>query len=419
MKTKYLRPYKARLTKRTETEIQKRENLSISSYNNVTLTPLGQCYDEELRADKSFIFEDTGFHVEMSEASASTRLDGKTLYGGYIRLKWGHFITESLARMWALREVSQFDNVMFFADGDYDKLSGNYAIIFKLLGIEEKVKIFREAVRVENLLVPEIGYEHDCYYSDRQAEVYHHIARSALDIDVDIKKTEKIFLSRSSAAGATKNGINLQALENYFHANGYTIVRPDISLVELIHLMNHADEIATISGTPAHNYAFILRPESIRLYIIERHAWVNVFQLSLNKMLNLPTVNIDAYYLPRLTSSQDSIMLFAPTPQFKELAKEKGWLLQGEFVNSKRRRRIKELRAFIRRYRRYCCSGDGLCPWEIASGEAIAEALIASRERYNPWLHEALPVMWYDYLTPRALIRLLIYKLRIYVKKLR
>ena len=217
--------------------------------------------------------------------------------------------------------------------------------------------------------------------------------------------------------GATKNGINLRALENYFHANGYTIIRPDISLIELIHMMNSAKEIATISGTPAHNYAFILRDKSPDLYIIERHAWINLFQLSLNKMLNLSTVNIDAYYLPRLTSSQDSIMLFAPTPQFAEWAKTKGYIRDGEFVNSKRHTRLKELRLFIRRYRRYWCSGDGLCSWEIASGTSITEALIASRERYNPWLHESLPIMWYDYLTPRALVRLILHHLRKFFKR--
>ena len=413
MNTNYLRPSKSHLTKKVYDDIEKKENLSISNYHKVTLTPLGQCYvqdDRELRRDASLIFEDTGLYTQISETSAPVQLEGTTIYGGYVHSQWGHFMTESLARMWALSQISHYDHILFFADRDNYNLSGNYAIIFKLLGIYDKIKILREPVTVENLLVPGLGYEHDCFYSDQQAEVYHAITRKALETPCDIEKPEKIFLCRSSKSGATKDGINLRALEDYFRANGYAIVRPDISLIELIHMMNSAKEIATISGTPAHNYAFILRDKAPELYILERHAWINVFQLSLNKMLNLETVNIDAYYLPRLTSSQNPIMLFAPTPQFKEWAKEKGYLHDGEFVDFRRHTRIKELRTFIRRYRRYFCSGDALMWWEIPSGEAIIEALIASRERYNPWLNESLPIMWYDYLTPRAFVRLILRK---------
>lgn len=411
--------WKAGYQARRDAEIICRPQPQIARLRNVCLNPVGQVYDESLRGREDLIFEDTGFCARCVPGApeGSKTIYPKALYGGFIRHKWGHFITESLARMWALDlpELSDCERIVFFSDNDDHTFpEGNFRQVFQLLGIEDRVEILQGQVFVEELIVPELGYEHDRYYTDCQAGVYRKIAANALKRSpvADLTEADKVFLSRAGIPGATRNAINLENLEVYFKKNGFKIVSPErISLVDLIHIINRCDTVATIEGTLAHNYVFVQQPEAMRLIILERHAWVNEFQISLNRMMGMETVNVDVYYLPKGASSQDGLMLFAPTPQFREFATDLGLSDGGRFVDDSVRRRGHELRRFISRYRRYWCTGDGLCEWEEGSGQAIVEAMIASRERYGEWLHESMPLMWYDYLSPRALVRLIRKKL--------
>lgn len=415
---KYLRHRKGLLLEKRKAQIECRPQPKIVRLQRVCIIPLGQNYDESLRGREDLIFEDTGFCSQISTSTENEYTYKRIIYGGYLRRKWGHFITESLARMWALDkpEISDYEKILFFSDSDADSIpEGNFLQVFELLGIAERVVIATSNVTAEELIVPEPGYEHDRFYTEVQAEVYRKIIANALQStpSVDLNRIDKIFISRASIPGASQNAVNLIELETYFKENGFEIISPEkTSLIDLIHIMNKSDTVATIGGSPAHNFVFINRPETKRLIIIERHAWLNDFQISLNKMCGCDTIYVDGYYLPKAASSQDGLMLFAPTPQFCKFAVDFGLSNKGYFADDNRKTRKRELRKFLSRYRRYWCSGDALCPWEIDSGEAIAEAMVASRERYAEWLQDSLPVMWYDYLSPRALVRMALYYLR-------
>ncbi|MDE6027355.1 MAG: glycosyltransferase 61 family protein, partial [Muribaculaceae bacterium] len=328
------------------------------------------------------------------------------------------FISESLARIWALNqpEIDEDSKILFFSDStSLGMPGGNFRQVFELLGIADRIIIADKEILAEELTVPDLSYEHDVFYTKEQSHVYRKIISKALESQpsAEIKYAKKVFISRAGIPGAVKNAVNLMELEQYFKDNGFATISPEqISLIDLIHIMDSADTIASIGGTPAHNFVFVNRPDSKHLIIIERHPCVNDFQISLNKMTGCQTINVDAFYLPKAASSQDGIMLFAPTPQFCEFAANLNFIKEGHFVDDAKRQRRRELRKFLSRYRRYWCSGDALCPWEIYSGQAIAEAMVASRERYREWLQDSLPIMWYDYLTPRALLRMVISYLR-------
>ena len=415
---KYLRTYKARLLEEKEKRIVCSPRPRIATYSRVCLTPIGQTYDDSLRAREDYIFEDTGFCSRISKAIGSEFTYKRLIYGGYLRHKWGHFITESLARIWALEEPGINDDakILFFSDSASNSMpGGNFCQVFELLGIADRIIIADKEILVEELVVPELGYEHDCFYTDIQAGIYRKIINKALvsKPSEDLTHPDKVFISRAGIPGAVKNAVNLIELEKYFRDNGFELISPEkTSLIDLIHIMDHADTIATIGGTPAHNFVFVNLPDSKRLIIIERHPWVNDFQISLNKMTGCKTIDVDAFFLPKAASSQDGLMLFAPTKEFCEFAIDHGLSKDGQFVSDSRVVRHRELRKFLRRYRRYWCSGDALCPWEIDSGQAIAEAMVASRERYKEWLQDSLPVMWYDYMSARALVRMFLYYLR-------
>lgn len=424
----YLRAEKQRCLAEVEETIYCKSHVELLTRFNVVLTPMEPTVnlnDDWIRHGPDMIFEDSVHACRISDGSDAPMHLGRVLYGGFLRSVWGHFITESIARMWALEEVDieEFDCILFFADIKPVELQGNFKLLFELLGIDKKVIVANGAVGVEELVVPELSYEHDVYYSLLQADIYKKIISAALKLPGEVDGNigcKKIFLCRSGVPGATRDAVNLLALERYFEANGFSLIRPEAtSLVDLIHMMDQADEIATISGSLAHNYVFVNNPGDKKLIIIERHAWVNLYQVSLNKMLGLPVVSVDGFYLPRLATSKDGVWLFAPTRQFCEFARDNGFSQNGAFVGSNYFSRLKELHRFVARYRRYMCSGNAVCDWEIDSGRAITEAIIASNERYEEWLAKGVPLMWFDYFSPWAVARLLREILRKIVRKLR
>lgn len=418
----YMRPVKARETEESASRIHENNNLQIQCHTNVYLKPLGQLYAAMSVDDgQILITEDTGMATLLQSAThtdASRHLKGNTLFGGYIRHKWGHFITESMARMWALERIQgTIDHILMFTDQPNDKsVEGNFREVFRLLGIEDKLVIEDCTVRADRLFVPDIAYEHDVFYSDLQRNTYRRITEAALDNNEPaadfFHKGDKVFLSRTRFRNSKRDSINTELLDAFFLSNGYHVLSPEqLSLTVLIHILHKASSIATVSGTLAHNFVFATDPEDKDFIIIERHGWINDFQLGLDKMMGIHPVHVDGFYLPRLSSSQDNIMLFAPTPQFIDFAHAYG-LSGADFADSSTSTRIKELRRFIQRCRRYYGCATGLQPWETESGPSILEALVASQERYAPWINSHLPVSWYDFCTPRFIARFLRHLIR-------
>lgn len=424
----YLRPLKAAAMQRVCDSIVEKSDFQIRSYRNVLLRPLGQIYnEEEANAEAKgngaeILYEDTRMAASVGPCDSSNSenrvLEGKTLYGGYLRFKWGHFITESLARLWALldnEKMENVDHILFFSDTPGREISGNFRRVFELLGIADKVVLTDSPVIVEDFEVPEIAYEHDRYISPQQRAVVEKIRdgiiASASDVDDD-SMPDKIFFTRSAIPGMERNAINIRRLDRFFESAGYKVISPELlSLDDLVLLMRKASTIAAISGSVAHNFIFAPNAADKKLVIIERHPWANVFQAGLDKMMSLGVVYVDGYHLPRPVSSQDSVTIFSATPELQRFATDES-MSTDPFGDDSCRQRRRELSAFLRRYRRYYGHSDGIVPWEVESGVEILEAMVASRERYSPWLEKFLPLYFTDWFHPRFLLRYLRYRLR-------
>lgn len=413
-----MRPQKAKDLKTLADAIFKKTELEIHRYDNVIISPVGQLF-EKPKSEEGIIMDDTGMSSSVCASEGSSyepKLNGTVLYAGFLHRKWGHFITESLARLWPVIDGHEFDKILFFTTvpGNLG-LHGNYLELLQLLGISDKVIISDSPYIVDELYVPDLAYEHDVFYSDKQKSVYDSIVHAAISVNNSNQQnaeSTKVFLSRAQFKGAATNSINIKELEEFFAKNGYEIVNPEqLNLQQCIRLLVNASCIATISGTLAHNFVFAGDTSDKQIVIIERHGWINSFQASLNKMMDMAPIHVDGYYLPKPSSSQDGIMLFAPTPQFLQFAHDNN-MIDAHFVKDSLRVRHNELHRFIKRYRRYYGSGDGVLPWEIESGQSIIEAMIASRERYGEWLTNYLPVTWHDMLTPRFVARSLKYLLK-------
>lgn len=360
--------------------------LCVRLHNDVKVEPLMQIpgISESHRDD--IIIDDCDFCARLQSAdSDSIFLEGNTLYGGYIRSQWGHFLLNTLARLWYLKsDISPgFDHILFFADKNVKlPLKGNYKEVFELLGISDKVIIADAPVSVHRLIVPDIALEHPVKYSTEFLSPF-------LTIKERINRTKprsystKVFLTRSRLPKASRNEINIEYLDRFFADNGYEIVAPEqLSVSELTHKLHSASVIASVSGSTAHNFLFA--PNDARFIVIERSAACNPFQIPIDMLTGNNHTYIDSFVLPRIAPATGSLFLYSATAQLQQFISDNS-MLPHRFPQSESARR-NELRRFLWRYRRLYRHTIGLSLWDIDNAPAVAEAYICSEPLYIKWL---------------------------------
>lgn len=415
MMTTYLRPRKASAFKALSEALTYKTGLRVGEATDVLLVPRGQIPAPFPPSVGEYIVDDNDFLTEIlppKSREASRRLSGRTLYGGWLRRIWGHFLMGGLARMW-VATIPQFldgiDHVLFFS-GDFDgTLSGNYLEVMELLGVAGKMVILDSPVEVEHLLIPEISFEHDVFNSAECKATFRYICNKALSEDADASEMpRKVFLTRSALKSARTDEVNLDKLDRLFADNGFEVISPEqISLARLIRIFHHAEEIASISGSTAHNFVFSLPDRNRRYTIIERHATPNTFQINIDRMLGITPDYIDSFHMPVFSSSQDRPVLYAMTGELESYAKERGWNIIGFGHYDSVRQRRHELARYLLRHRRYFGNSESFEPWEVDCASVLAEAVMDARDYYSPWLRDLRPLLWYDYLTPRFYMRAL------------
>lgn len=389
------------------------KNPSILEFNNCSLFPLGPLYDIKQYNTQELIIDDNDYCTRISfdnSEKVHKTLKGVTLYGGYLRKIWGHFLMGGLSRLWTVVNrdfLKTIDNVLFFTNEiNMLSLTGNYLEIMELLGIADKLIICKdENIKTEKLIVPEISFEHDVFNSKACHETFDYIISQAMKDFTPAQKNRKVFFTRRYIKDGAKNEINLKKLEKVFEQNGFEIIAPEkLSMTSLIRTLSETSILASPSGSTAHNIVFTKWDSDRQFFILERHGWNNTFQANINKMLNIKAVHIDAFWMPRLSSSQDFVFFYGFTPQLIRFFKIYNLKLQ---ITSQKIEKIHKegLRKYMLRHRRYYGNAESIEPWEITTAQTLAEAIVDTRLSLPKWLIESRPILWYDFITIRFYLR--------------
>lgn len=408
--TRYMRPRKGvRYNAIFDSYTDRSDQLSITRLQDVVLTPIGQHPGASENPTPDTLIDDCDFCTSIQKKghvrSDIRHLDGKVLYAGYIRTQWGHFLMNSTARLWPLftGAVEEADHILFFTDTMSEiELKGNYKEFLELAGIASKAVITHNAVNVDELIVPEISFEHTQSFSRETIAVFEAVKKAALKGETTIK-TKDILLTRSALPGAAKDEINISWIDELFAQNGFEIVSPEkISLSELIRILSGARKVASLSGSTAHNFLFA-DPRS-EFIIVERTAVNNTFQIGLNIMADLNCTTIDAFRLPAIAPSTGRLFLYGLTSCLESFIKDNNWKKPVFKDHPGRRRR--ELLYFLKLYRRHYGYITGLEVWATEDLPSVAEAYHESFEYYRPWLERRRPLFLKDYFSPRCLFRM-------------
>lgn len=256
---------------------------SIKEYHNVVYSPL------KLPTNRKSIFRMEGFlyqdnqiiessrvrrsdewwgHPTIDYSESELRYDNRSmLYLGRVFDHYGHFLLESLSRLWCFNEFdnlkNEFDYYLIHIR-EQDFLNRSYATqLLDFLGIErEKIIWFDKLTKIKSVTIPEasISLKNFVYTAFHQTFTPIH---NKFD---QVKPTSQpLYLSRTLFKNKYgRNFINEDKLENLLIEKGFNVVHPQfLSLEKQMYLFNRHKYIIGLRGSALHNILFSLHPKTL------------------------------------------------------------------------------------------------------------------------------------------------------------
>ena len=247
----------------------------------------------------------------------------RVVYCGLFVKHWGHFLVEVVSRLWYFLEhddgISKY--IFVVEENAKEEISGNYLRFFQLLGIGDRLEIINKPSRFETVIVPELAYARMNYYSKQFKNIFWKVAKRAIESNPPICEAKRIFFSRGHFKKAMDSEIGNNFLEQYFKANGFTILYPeDLTLEQMICYIRNAEICASPSGTLPHNYLF--SQDNKRVIIVERTSLINEMQIDVDRIKDLEVIYIDGHWMFYPGLSGGGPFCYGYTKEFKEFTKD-------------------------------------------------------------------------------------------------
>lgn len=241
-------------------------------------------------------------------------IDETVIYAGIAFSHFGHFLVESLNRLWWLVQNKQFNfKVVFLKNRPFDS---PFLELLEIMGIrKENILFLDKPTQFKQVIVPE--------QSSWFASFYHKEFKLPYDkILENIKPSQykKIYLSRTRLK--KKDFINEEYFESFYKDKGYEIIYPEtLSIQQQISIVSGATEIVSTIGTISHLAIFANKGTKIVSLLRARRS-VSAAQLMINQIreLDYTYVDVTCNFLPTRYSA--NCFYIGPNSNWEDFVKE-------------------------------------------------------------------------------------------------
>ena len=260
------------------------------------------------RHDKtSQIIPDTG--LTSLDIPKLRKVEGTFLFGGIIFNNFGHFLLESIVRLWAYEHVREFDPYIFFYSPwgipEYKERHNYMHQVLKGFNIPfNRIVFISDIVLLSKVIIPQQKYGFGlCRTPDnmimnfiKSFKIPNPSFKITNPLDKSGSPANKIYVSRSQLPFSQGRPFGEIQFENFLKANGYLIFYPEKhTLYDQLRIYKKAKKIIFCDGGAI--YASILLPDlNAKTAIIARrrdHRW-NYKELTEHFLgFNLPVLWID------------------------------------------------------------------------------------------------------------------------------
>lgn len=171
------------------------------------------------------------------------RFEGGHIFGGYFFEHYGHFLLETLSRLWFFK--SRPDKPVVWMSFENAAPQDWHLELLRSLGVENELLCINEQAEFAELIVPEAGYVISSRFWPRQVEALQLADRVA------VVPGKKVWLSRT----ALKKGVfvNEVQVEWILEQAGWIVFRPEMHTVpEQVKMLSDAAHIAGVEGSAFH-----------------------------------------------------------------------------------------------------------------------------------------------------------------------
>lgn len=404
----YLRPAKQlNLNSLYNTYADKSGEIGFEIFKNLEIKPIGTIGEGFLQEKENWILDDCNSVAEKRIVEDEQVVEKcQVVYGGFMRYEWGHFIVNTMSRLWFIyaHPDQEFDKIVFATlPGQKRQLSGNFLEFFDILGLADKIEFIDTAKSYETVIVPELSWSLQHHWSEEFNLVYDNLIKNVLErTSVSKPLPKKVFFTRSQLEKSKNCEIGIGFLDEFFEKNGFKVIAPEtLSLTQMIHVMQSAEIVSGASGTTVHNILFGKRGQ--KLIIAERNAINNDFQPGINLARKLDVTYIDTFLTINSVNSGLGPFFYYPTKYLLRFANDNSLQYPSdEYFSDKWLK--KNLRSYFKSWDRFyyrqwyfqkCC---------LPSIDAFSEAYFDSQETVGDYLKG---IKLFDY-TDRGTIRRLL-----------
>ncbi|MBB1298295.1 DUF563 domain-containing protein [Pseudoalteromonas sp. SR41-7] len=202
-------------------------------------------------------------NTELDLSNNYTKIEGDTIYLGWLIPHYGHFLMETLSRCWVLELLEKKSNYKFLFNyynkgNDFIK-DKKWAKEFLLsFGIHEEDIIFAEKnFYFEKLIIPSQSLIlHSSVNVKSQKYIWHKI--KSFFKPEGLRNDRKVYLSRKLLKKEKRRLANEDKVEAIFSKFGFEIIYPEtLSLKEQVNLLHNSKIVVGPSGSALHNAAFM------------------------------------------------------------------------------------------------------------------------------------------------------------------
>ena len=202
----------------------------------------------------------TARYVSSNPIGEIAKSEETVIWGGFIMDHYGHFITDTFARLWyAVKYSSDQHKIAFLIynhkvndqEKVFDSLYPYHIDLLNLLGItEDRILLINTPTQFKQIIAP----KQSVYWGDTYDEELSMLAYDKVRESVTPKKDKKIYLSRSKFDA---NMFNEGYFEKFFEDRGFKVIYPEqMPIKDQIAYLAGADEIAATVGTLTHQILF-------------------------------------------------------------------------------------------------------------------------------------------------------------------
>lgn len=188
-------------------------------------------------------------------------VDEPVLFGGHLMKHYGHFIIESMSRLWA-RDLFPTLPLLFTSPRKWRDRPGYGVDVFKALDLDSRIRLVDRPTLFREVVCPATAFEYR-WKVFSVADEPHSAVASALEGSSERSWRRPAYLTRSGLSDDLRKSDAEPELEQELSRRGFDVLRPEtMSLAEQISLFEQAPLVVGTVGSALHTALFSRSPRT-------------------------------------------------------------------------------------------------------------------------------------------------------------